>query len=190
MYYVMDYDTDQPGAGIMPLPVIPGHEKLYFDLGTRIDADIPVFDFKMDEESQGPLLDYVWATFRGTILSSGFKSVLDQVGIDNIDYYPVRIVNEITDEIARDYYAANIIGVISCMDKEKSKYTVFPAIPDKISSIEELHLDYAKIHNERIFRLSERIVLILVDESVKAAVTRAELKGAKFVPAENYNTWE
>ncbi len=190
MYYVMKYDTDQHGADIMLLPVIPGHEKLYFDLGTRIDADIPVFDFKMDKESQGTLLDYVWATFRGIILSARFKSVLDRAGIDNIDYYPVRIVNKITGKIAKNYFAANIIGIISCMDKEKSKYTVFPAIPDKISSIEELHLDYKKIHNEKMFRLYERIVLILVDESVKAAVTKANLKGVKFVPAENFNIWE
>lgn len=188
MYYVMRTDRDDAGVMIMPQPIIPGQENVLFDVGARLEIDIPVFDFVMDEECQGELLDYVWTNLRGITISSKFKSVLESVGIDNVDYYPVRIVNEVTGETSSDYFVANIVGIIPCMDMKNSKYKNILAFPDKIRSIQELHIDYSKIDGDKLFRLAElKTAIIIAHESLKIAAEEAKLSGVTFSPAEGYS---
>lgn len=189
MFYVMDSDPDDTGVMIMQRPVIPINENVALDLGTPLGLDIPLFDFLMDEECQGEVLDYVWTTFPGLVISAKFRSVIESVGIDNVEYYPVRIVNQVTGEVRSDYYAANIVGVVACMDKEKSQFTTLLALPDRIRSIEALHLDYQKIHQEKLFRLAElKTSIILAHETLKIVVENAKLRGVTFIPAEGYST--
>jgi len=58
-YHVML--ADDAGTMLMERPVIPGHENVTFDSGTRMGFKVPPFDFVLSAREQGPVLDYVLA---------------------------------------------------------------------------------------------------------------------------------
>jgi hypothetical protein len=189
VYYVMDFDTSFPKAAmIMHTPQIPGHRNLVFDEGARIKGQLPVFDFVQDKECQGVLTDYLWTTLRGLTISERFKKTLDAAGVDNVDYYPVRVVNAVTGAIRSDYYVANVIGLIDCLDRDKSGIVSDPDAPGLITDIEQIILKADKIKGTLFFRLQDVSGVVIAHPRVKNAVTKAKLTGVIFTPS-NECSW-
>src|SRR5262249_52803380 len=122
-------------------------------------------------------------------VSVRFKKTLDGAGVDNVDYYPVRIANKKTGEIRDDYFEANIIGVISCLDATETQMEVesYPGVPEMISEITHLVLDESKIGGQMLFRLAEVTEIVIAHEKVKKAVEKAKLTGVVFPPANGYS---
>ena len=187
MLYVMKSDYEDPGVMIMKRPVIPGHQEVSLDLGIRFEKPLPVFEFVMDDKSQGEVLDFVWSTFPGLVVSAKFRKTLEGTGVDNVDYYPVRIVNEKTGKVYQDYFAANVLGSAACMDMDNSQFAPSLSNPDQVQSIDELKLDPSRFPDFKLFRLAECSTIVLADESVKKAVEKAKLRGVAFIPADGYS---
>jgi hypothetical protein len=184
MYYVMDFDTSFPKAAmIMHTPQIPGYPNLAFDDGVRIKGQLPVFDFIQNKDCQGVLTDYLWTTLRGLTVSERFKKTLDAAGVDNVDYYPVRIINEVTGEIRSDYYVGNVVGLLDCLNRAKSGVMTDPDAPGLITDIEQIVLDEDKIKGTLFFRLKDVSGIVLAHPRVQKAVTKAKLTGALFTPS-------
>lgn len=184
MYYVMDFDTSfEKAALIMDNPDIPGYPDLVFDKGVRIKGQLPVFDFIQDKDCQGVLTDYLWTALRGLTVSERFKKTLDAAGVDNVDYYPVRVVNEVTGEVRSDYYVANVVGLIDCLDREKSGIISDPDVPGLITDIERIILKEDKAKGTLFFRLKNVSGVVIAHPRVKDAVTKAKLTGVKFTPS-------
>lgn len=184
--YVMKMDHNAGGAIILNQPVIPGHQNVKLDLGTRFDKPLPTFDFVLDEDSQGAVLDFVRTTFRGLLVSGKFRKAMESAGADNLDYYPVRIINKLTGEMYQDYFIANVLGIVACMNMEDSRFVRSRLNPASVQTMKELHLDPSKLPGFKIFRLAECFNLVLVDESIKKAAENALLRGIAFIPAEGY----
>jgi hypothetical protein len=187
MIYVMKSDSEDTGVMIMKRPVIPGHQDVSLDLGVRFEKQLPIFDFVMDEKSQGDVLDFVWTTFPGLVVSAKFRKTLEGHGVDNVDYYPVRIVNEKTGKVHQDYFAANVLGSAACMDMDNSQYAPSLLDPTQVQSIDEFRLDSSRLPEFKLFRLAECSTIVLADESIKRAVEKAKLRGVAFVPADGYS---
>lgn len=187
MLYVMKSDYEDTGVMIMKNPVIPGHQNVSLDLGVRFEKQLPVFDFVMDEKSQGEVLDFVWTTFPGLVVSAKFRKTLEGAGVDNVDYYPVRIVNEKTGKVHQEYFAANVLGSAACMDMDNSQFAPSLINPALVQSIDELRLDSARFPDFKLFRLAECSTLVLADESIKKAAEKAKLRGVAFIPADGYS---
>jgi hypothetical protein len=189
MYYVMRFDRGFPRpAMIMPAPQIPGFTNPVFDKGVRIKQPVPVFDLVIDDKGQGTLTDYLWVTLRGLTLSVRFKATLDAVGVDNVDYYPVRIVNAVTKEVRTDYFEANLVGVIDCLDREASEVERSPMNPLLVRAISRMVLDETAISGELLFRLEDVKGIVLAHKKVKTAVEKAKLTGVVFIPVKEF-TW-
>jgi hypothetical protein len=189
MYYVMRFDREFPKPlKILKRPGIPGFEDLRFNDGVRIKGKLPVIEFKVDPERLGVFTDYLGTMLRLTI-SARFKSVLDRIGVDNVDYYPARIVNEATGEKRDDYFQANVVGVISCLDEDKTEMEVesYPGFPPMIGEISHMVLDESKISGELLFRLAEVTEIVIAHEKVKKAAEKAKLTGVVFLPANGYS---
>lgn len=54
------------------------------------------------------------------LFSTKVKSCFDNCGVNNIDYYPVKITDPKTNTVNTDYWLANICGRLSCLDVENS----------------------------------------------------------------------
>lgn len=175
-------------AEILDPPEIPGLDNVKLDIGARESRRLPVIEFTKPADDSGELLDNVNTMFRGWLVSTRLREALEAARVDNIDYYAARIVDASTGRVHDNYWAANIVGLVSCMDRQKSVFDSLPVSPDLVQSIDELHLDHTKIHGEKIFRLKEYFPLILVDEAVKQTLSAARLRGVLLVPAEGYST--
>jgi uncharacterized protein DUF1629 len=187
-YYVLRYDEEGvSAAGILDPPETPEFDDVTLDTGARESRRLPVIEFAKPTDDAGELLDCVTTMFRGWVISTKFREALEAARVDNIDYYPAKITDASSGRVHDNYWAANIVGLVSCMDRQKSKYASRAVSPDLVRNIDELHLDYSKIHGEKIFRLKEYFRLILVDETVKQAITDAQLRGVLLVPAEGYS---
>jgi hypothetical protein len=187
MYYVLQFDRSLPNPAMIPTrPEIAGFADGSFETGNRLPVHLPVFDFVIDEQGQGVLTDYLWTSL-GTTFSARFRKALESAGVDNVDYYPVRVVNQVTGETRTDYFQANVVGSISCLDREASQIEENPYLPGLIQGINKMAVKEDNLHGELLFRLSEVSVILLAHERVKKAAEAAGLSGVVFPPAKGYS---
>ncbi len=125
------------------------------------------------------------------IFSKKFIGILDQLQVNNIEYFDADVTYEPTGE-QLDYKVANIIGVISGLDLEKSQVIYDEDDEDDdeddpfILEIEKMCFDDTKMKGNKIFRLQESIMHIVVHKSIKKAVEAAGLTGFMFVSDDEF----
>jgi hypothetical protein len=187
VYYILDYATVSDNeAHELPTPSLPG-PNMKFDKGILVPDPPDRITFTMTSEEKGDLGDYVVTGLRGLVISGRFKRALDAFGVDNVQYIPAQIDDEVDGRTYDDYFVANIIGLVDCIDMQRSKLTMRAAMPDKIRDINELHIDEGRARGHDLFRLDRQFTIILVSERLKKALERAKLIGVDFVEAEGYS---
>jgi hypothetical protein len=143
-----------------------------FSNGQRIEQSIPNIELIFDEDSQGELIDCIPGS-SGLLISMRFNKVLESCGLDNIQYFPCSIRNSVTKEMISNYFIANIIGVVFCVDFEKSDLEMVPHMFNKIEFFNSLTLDETKIpKNLKIFRLGEFTNIIVTEQNIKMLVKK------------------
>jgi len=189
MYWIWANEPDsEDEAMIYGVPPVIEREDLNFDDGIRIERDVPFIEIIQDEDSQGILTDNLIAPgTRGLLFSSRLRNTLATAGVDNIDYYPCRISNPMDGSHTDDYMIANIIGQISCIDREASDLEMHSKFPDVIEFINLLVLDDKKIRDSLIFRLKEFTQVIVVHDKIKNACTEQSISGITFYTPQNYS---
>jgi len=160
-------------------------ESIDFDLGKRVEENISKLQFIIDwdpEVSQeGFLTDYnPQDGINGLVISEKVVQVLLSIGIENIQVFDLEVIDEKNNKIYPDYKIINIIGTCDCIDEENSDITYYTS-DSSIMMIDELAVLESKIPKDLlIFRLEKFKPLIVVHESVKNAIEKAELTGFVF----------
>lgn len=120
------------------------------------------------------------------VFSPKVVQLFDRIGIQDIDYYPVTVINHETGDADTSYKAAHITCNIPCLDFENSELEYysdgeglievyeFSILEDKIPQIDELG------RKPLIFRLAEFKFHILADELVKNEFEKEGITGIKF----------
>jgi hypothetical protein len=153
-----------------------------FDFGMRVLVSVPPILIVRNDDSLGRLNDNVVAPgLTGLLLSSRLRDALAAAGVDNIDYYPVRIDTPQTGDSTVDYALANVVGTCACVDFAASDVTIDSVEPGKIRFIESLVLDEARIHDARMFRLFEHLQVVVVHDNVKSVCESNGVTGVRFV---------
>jgi hypothetical protein len=119
-----------------------------------------------------------------TLYSNKVKQCLDNCGVDNVDFYPVKIIDPKSNTVNFDYWFANICGRISCIDVENSDTEVDPLGG---LEFESFCIDEAKVNGARIFRLHEDGTLVIVNEVIFNELSKAGLKGTILENTRNYD---
>ncbi len=125
-------------------------------------------------------------TFMLPLFSDKLKAILDQQGVENIQYYEVDMINhETKSKVGIKYWLANIIGLIDCIDKEQSdgKYNKILETYDWKSFV----IDPQKTDGVKIFRLTDEQMLIIIDETIKNAIESANLEGLRLRNTRDYD---
>ncbi len=121
----------------------------------------------------------------GLVVSTRLRELLDSLDIDNIEYYNLEMVEPRTGESFSDYKIANVVGLVDCVDRDKSDLKYF--YDGDIKRIHKLVLDESRIPSGlHIFRLAGRTVLTVVHWSVKEAIESAGLTGCVFYQPGEY----
>jgi hypothetical protein len=169
----------------------PGFDTTLWISGERI-AVPPTIELTGDSDSPTALSDVLLAGFQLQVWSPRLVSLLEEMGIQNMQYLPITIIDHETKKKETSYRIANILGAIDCLDRDNSQY--------RLASGSNVFLRVSKfrIHTDKIvalpgmreppllFRLGEFKRHILVHERVKEACTKAKISGLKFTPPESY----
>ncbi|VUD66199.1 hypothetical protein TDB9533_03528 [Thalassocella blandensis] len=97
------------------------------------------------------------------IMSKQFVELLQGAGVDNLQVFPAEVKSEVDGYVWPDYYAVNVMGLISCANLEKSDYA---EIMPGHYRFRELAIDADKAKDALLFRLQEHSPTIIIHESV------------------------
>ncbi len=113
---------------------------------------------------------------------------LIEFGINNIQSFPVNLLNKQSDETIVNYRLVNIIGLLDCLDFDKSKTKDWPSGRgfDFLSMV----IDENKVNNLAIFRLKDDPTKVIINEDLKHYLESKKLTtGIKFIATEDYSDW-
>lgn len=191
MYYVWKQDTKLAGkyAYFSKEPV--EYDIDIWTSGKKIKEDLPPIEITSDEDKSARLTDLLLTRFDMQIFSPRLVQLFEDIGIKNVCYYPVTIINSETGDLDNTYKAARIIGEIKCLDVDNSKCS-FDDDGD-LMWLQEFRLYEEKIELSQetgeallIFRLAEFPFILLVEETVKQRLEKEGIVGLEFFKPSDY----
>lgn len=159
---------------------------IHLGLGVKQSSDIPVIPIINKKGNKGKITDNLIAYgANGLVLNSRVRGIFEQHGVKNIDYYDVQFTDRENQVSSDDYKIANIIGLVSCIDREKSTLRIDNG---SVEAIDKLVLDYKKIEESglKIFKIKEIFPVILIDDDVKKDLEKTKVTGFRFVDPEDF----
>lgn len=160
---------------------------LEFDNGAFISSVLPEIAIQLGEESEGNLTDHIVAPgTKGLLMTYRLVQALKDNGVDNIQVYPAKLIDNNGSCISADYNVVNIIGCIKAVDLDSSDIEMHPEFPDEIEFINSLVLDKTAIKDQLLFRLSESTQVIVANKRIKNTIEKNNLTGVKFLTPEDY----
>jgi hypothetical protein len=164
--------------------------KLSFITGRRFVRPLPELEIRFEAQGKFVLTDDLIIRQRRCLVHSDrLVEVLGGAGVDGIDYYACRLVNDAGGVVYRTHRAANLLDVIYCIDFEQSELEIDDEEPNEIWYIHRLKLIEDRLGDSLMFRLGERRNTVIVHESVKQAIEREGLSGPVFLPADGYREY-
>ena len=133
----------------------------------------------MNEDHSGMrLVDFVANHLLYIIVSDKVKKVFEQEGVENIEYLPVSIYDQKKRLASADYFIANVLGAVDCLDHEKSEYDRSVVNPTKIQHFDKVVIHEDKVpENLKIFRLKESPSTIFIRHDLLETLKKNKLKG-------------
>lgn len=191
MYYVWKKDhklsVKYAHFGVEP----EGFDIDFWTSGKKLNQNPSSTIITMDEDRPTELTDLLLTSFNIQIFSPKLIQIFKDMGIENIEYYPVIIINPETGDTNETYKAVRIIGEIACLDVANSECEYFT--DGELLDVTEFRLHEEKIKPTSemtgtpfIFRLAEFPFIILVEESVKERLEKERITGVKFVAPIDY----
>ena len=166
--------------------------EMIWETGHSIDTnsyDLSNLEFICETLPAGKLTDYMLSDFGCPVISPRLRTLLEQNGIDNIQYFPATIQSTPKTATAQ-YYAANILGLVACIDTDQS---VMDAETDEngettiIYSIDKLVLKKTSLDPGSIFIAFPFERIILIDERFSKLFDDAGIFGVKCIDPDRWD---
>ena len=109
-----------------------------------------------------------------TLVSEKIKKCLCDIGVANVEFYPVDIVSKEENRICEPYWYAHVIGRFSCLDVESSNVKINALGNFKFKSFV---IDESKTMGAEVFRLGEKGRMIIINKRVYESLSARGLKG-------------
>lgn len=201
MYYVLEIDLDNLDnyAYLKSTPLDdPDKDRLDWKTGESLLNQRPVFPLSAEtsEENGSKLKDVFPNRFEGIILNKRCIDLLKSIGVNNLEEFQLSIIDHATGEKINAYSIYNIIGKISCLDKDASVFEESTITPGQCEEFEKLVIDESKVDEYqknlgekgplKIFRLEESTFLVIAHEDVKTAIEKANITGWVFTETSLY----
>jgi hypothetical protein len=182
-YYIFndmleDSDVGFAQSQIWKLPSIP---RTSWISGTPHRKPIPTpIEVELNPEFGTELLDAYHEFI--PLWSDRLIATLRSVGVDTLDTYDAIIRDPRNGLAASNYKAVNILGSVNCVDMARSKFDARSEMGAR--EFTKLVIDPSKARDVKMFRLSERPTLVVIDENVRGALEAASFRGIRLDPVE------
>lgn len=164
-------------------------EPLEWVSGARLPQAPPPLEFVFEAAEPFDWPDYLRPNSVLPLFSDAMREALGAAGATNVEYFPARVRNALTGE-ARRYHAANIVGMVPAMDRERSSFTQARSHPVMVRYIDRLVLDESRCNGLPLFRLAEYDLLIVIGPAVAQSLQSAALRGVRVVAPTDWDGLE
>ncbi len=188
MYWIlMSERSDENELSLNGLPKIFDKLDLNFDRGELIKKSPPIIEMPYLNKSNNLMTDNLVAAPRmGLLINEKLKSIFESLDIGNIQYFRSKLIESNTGEVDESYCVANVVGLVSCVDQDKSDLDYYD--DGDIEFIDRLVLN---LNTEReyghIFRIAEYSPLLVVSSQLKLAIESAKITGIKIYKPEEFS---
>ena len=109
-----------------------------------------------------------------SLMTPALIHALREVGVDNLQVFPVEIEDAFTGEVLNfKYTLVNIVGLVSCANLETSESEPFGSG----YYFHKIKIDEEKVKGLSMFRLAESHLEIIVDEKVAKIINSEKFSG-------------
>jgi hypothetical protein len=115
------------------------------------------------------------------VMRTDMLETLQASGVDNLETFPTRLIDEVNNITYDNYVTFNIIGLVAAADLEKSE--LMPHSPGATMLDTDFHslvIDESKTKGLLLFRLAENCSAIMVHHSIKEAIEAKGIPGIVF----------
>ena len=180
-YYIFDEISPNSDAPFLDLPdeidlieSIMGKKPKFDELPIEMEAEI-------EEDEEVVYTDIINPGV--PLFSEKMKSALDDLGVNNIDYYPVVIVDYDTRDVLAEYYLGVVTDIVACIDLDNS---VFEENSMGKTVITQFAVDDSKTGDLNLFRFHNIPGLIIINEELKDKLSKIDFQGISFKPTQEY----
>ncbi|WP_407667254.1 imm11 family protein [Myxococcus qinghaiensis] len=183
-----EQDDDDSLVRLMKLPKEIDAKSYMLTKGVPVSSWFPsdvVFDFAPNGGMKPG--DSVRNVLGLHIVSEKLRDILVSSAGARFEFLPVKLRNHKKKLVPEPYYVANLLDVVSCVDRARSVFTVNELFKDRLRDFERLVLDPGRLGPDtKLFRLGENTELVVVREDLARAILHAGCTGMKFMPMEDY----
>lgn len=130
--------------------------------------------------------DYLAGIHLFPIVSSNFMKLLVTKEVEDLEFHPVDLICEGTNEVGRSYYFMNVLNNIECFDRKNSKFET-PMYDDQlIAEVYYLAINEEAIRGRDLVRMAEIPSTILVSDRLRTAIEASGLSGIEFMKLEDF----
>lgn len=151
-------------------------------MASTTNRDPLLLDLALESGSfRGQIIDGLLTLYRSKLCNA-----LIDFGIDNVQYYPVVLRDQETGKTEDDYFLVNIIGLLDCVDMDKSEVNWWPSGMgfDFVS----MAIDEVKTQGLSIFRLKDDPTKVLISDDLKNHLEKNKiLGGVKLIEPKDYS---
>jgi hypothetical protein len=182
-YFIFQQDPrvpEQPSVLSCPEDIAPEE----FLKGKHMTVPRNPLHLKMSERSgkfRGAIIAGVLTLFHNRLCDE-----LKKLGVDNLEYFPVDLENP-EGQIEQKYSLVNVIGLLDAVDHASS--VIVPRPVGGRGDLKSFKIDPAKARGLRMFRIPEVPSLIIIDETLKAALAAIKPAGAWMRATESFDGW-
>jgi hypothetical protein len=119
------------------------------------------------------------------LMSRRLKEVIESAGVDNIYFMQIALRNSDTNE-TYDYFAFNLVGMISAIDFGKSNVVSYDGDFVGDTQIVDLAIDESRCRDLLMFRIKEKFSAILVHQRIKEAIEHSGIATLRFINPEDF----
>lgn len=196
-HWALVIDIKKEFAYIKEYPVgRPRLDWLDWEKGCRQDVKADGIITTTSDEYPPLLTGGVPNIFSLPIFSKRLVEELKEIGVNNLELQPISIKNHETGEVVNDYFICNVIGLISCLDREHADCRWDRKDPQVVKAIRTLVISEGMIekHNNglvkekvlKMFRLQEYPYVLIVDDDVKRLFEDLNIQGWKCIKPEDW----
>lgn len=184
-YYIWEYRLEGKTGKPPMLHKVNEIRGITFQDGERIDKKIPPVTFIANSTQK--FTDYLFNIPGFPLFSGKLKGVIDEFGINSIQYFPVLIKDKKGKVLRDDYVIANVIEMVKCFNYGHSVCDEEDYRDLGIASrIEKLSIDISAIKGEHLFRMDEAPRLLFASDALRLKLEDSGITGIQYINIEDY----
>jgi hypothetical protein len=147
-----------------------------------------VYNMHPDRPTNTLLTDNLFNTASLIVGSRRLRDLFERHAVPAVEYLPVTILNHKGKALGKEYYIINPVGLVDCIDVQKSKIKWDPMDEFMIEEVSRLVIDEAKVEPDRIvFRPKGYHWIVLVRREFAATVATEGITGVQWVELDEFS---